>query len=84
MNNEQSKRLADILNAMEDGIFIVRQDYTVEFMNTTMIRIFGEGTGRKCWEVVSKENVLCPWCRADSVFTGKVRDIKAFDNTDGF
>jgi PAS domain S-box-containing protein len=69
MNNEQSKRLADILNAMEDGIFIVRQDYTVEFMNTTMIRIFGEGTGRKCWEVVSKENVLCPWCRADSVFT---------------
>ncbi len=59
----------EILNAMEDGIYITSEDYTVEFMNKTMIQHFGEGVGKKCYEVVNGSEVMCPWCRAQEVFT---------------
>ncbi len=58
----------DILNAMEDGIYITRQDYTVEFMNKAMIEHFGPGVGKKCYEVINASEVMCPWCRAREVF----------------
>ncbi|MBU4001232.1 MAG: PAS domain S-box protein, partial [Proteobacteria bacterium] len=61
-------QLNNILNAMEDGIYIVRHDYTVEFMNRAMIEKFGDGTGKKCFEVINNGVSICPWCRAKEVF----------------
>jgi PAS domain S-box-containing protein len=58
----------EILNAMEDGIYITRADHTVEFMNQAMIRQFGPGIGKKCYEVVNDSEVMCPWCQAKEVF----------------
>lgn len=69
MSDQSPKYLERILDAMEDGIYIVRDDYTVEFMNRAMIDMFGEGMGKKCYEVVNASAVLCPWCRAKKVFT---------------
>ena len=61
-------QLINILNAMEDGIYIVRNDYTIEFMNRAMIERFGDGTGKKCHEVIGDNDATCPWCRAREVF----------------
>jgi two-component system NtrC family sensor kinase len=69
MTDQGPEYLQHILDAMEDGIYIVRNDYTVEFMNRAMIEMFGEGAGKKCYEVVNASEVLCPWCRAKDVFT---------------
>jgi two-component system NtrC family sensor kinase len=63
-----SDQLKNILDAMEDGIYIVRHDYTVEFMNRAMIEKFGDGTGKKCFEVINSSSSICPWCRAREVF----------------
>jgi PAS domain-containing protein len=60
--------LANVLDAMEDGIYITREDHTVEFMNQAMIAMFGKGVGRKCYEVVNATDVMCPWCQAKEVF----------------
>ncbi len=68
MNQYDSIQFQEILNAIEDGIYITREDYTVEFMNKAMIEHFGEGVGRKCYEVVNASEVMCPWCRAQEVF----------------
>jgi two-component system NtrC family sensor kinase len=68
MTDQGPKYLEHILDAMEDGIYIIRNDYTVEFMNQAMIDMFGEGVGKKCYEVVNASEVLCPWCRAKDVF----------------
>ena len=68
MDCKSALNLVDVLNAMEDGIYITGEDYTVEFMNTAMIRMFGEGTGKKCYEVVNQSEVMCPWCQARQVF----------------
>jgi two-component system NtrC family sensor kinase len=66
----ESKDLLAVLDAMSDGIYIVRHDYTVEYMNRVMIERFGEGVGKKCYEVINQSEVLCPWCRAEEVFVG--------------
>jgi PAS domain S-box-containing protein len=68
MTAVESKDLLAVLDAMNDGIYIVRHDYTVEYMNRAMIERFGDGVGQKCYQVVNQTEVLCPWCRAEEVF----------------
>jgi len=68
MDSNETINFTDILNAMEDGIYITRQDSTVEFMNQAMVDHFGPGVGKKCYEVVNASEVMCPWCRAREVF----------------
>ena len=60
----------DIFDAVEDGIYITGEDYTVKFMNKAMIERFGEGVGRKCFEVFNTSEAMCPWCRAKEVLDG--------------
>ena len=66
--NNDTNQLTNILNAMEDGIYIVRQDHKIEFMNRAMIEKFCDGIGRKCHEVINNSPEICPWCRAKEVF----------------
>jgi PAS domain S-box-containing protein len=68
MATVESQNLLAVLDAMTDGIYIIRHDYTVEYMNRAMIERFGRGVGKKCYEVINRTEVLCPWCRADKVF----------------
>ncbi|MBR9981470.1 MAG: PAS domain S-box protein [Desulfatitalea sp.] len=68
MNSDKAINLYDILNAMEDGIYITREDHTVEFMNHAMVKQFGPGVGKPCYQVVNQSEVMCPWCRAKEVF----------------
>jgi PAS domain S-box-containing protein len=68
MKNANGINLYDILDAMEDGIYITREDHTVEFMNKAMVNQFGQGIGKKCYEVVNDSEVMCPWCQAKQVF----------------
>ncbi len=60
-----------VLNAIEDGIYIINQDYTVEYMNKAMVKLFGEGVGRKCYRLINCSNRTCSWCRAYETFSGK-------------
>ena len=71
MTNEESQRLISILDAIEDGIYIIDADYTLEFMNKAMVRDFGEGIGKKCHQVINNSDEICPWCRAKEVFEGE-------------
>ncbi len=68
MDVTQAHGLTSVLDAMADGIYIVNDDYVVEFMNKAMIRVFGDGVGKKCHEVINHTAAPCPWCRATEVF----------------
>jgi two-component system NtrC family sensor kinase len=68
MDVTQAHGLTSVLDAMADGIYIVNDDYVVEFMNKAMIRVFGDGVGKKCHEVINHTAAPCPWCRAKEVF----------------
>lgn len=71
MTNKEGWRLISILDAIEEGIYIIDTDYTLEFMNKAMVRDFGEGIGKKCYQVISNRDSICPWCRAKEVFNGE-------------
>jgi PAS domain S-box-containing protein len=70
MIDQEIHRFAPILDALIDGIYVVDEDLNIEYMNQAMIREFGEGTGKKCYQVLHREDELCPWCRAEEVFAG--------------
>ena len=42
-----------ILEAFDDGIYVMNQDLVVEYMNSAMIAQFGEGVGKKCHELIN-------------------------------
>ena len=71
MENIGSHSLASILDAMEDSVYIINEDYIVEFMNKTMVKEFGEYKGEKCYKALNEFERLCPWCRAKEVFAGE-------------
>ncbi len=60
-----------ILEAFEDGIYVMNQDLVVEYMNSAMIAQFGEGIGEKCHYVINQTDEKCPWCRSEEVFKGQ-------------
>ena len=65
------KMTTSILEAFEDGIYVMNQDLTVEYMNSAMIAEFGDGVGWKCHELLNQTAEKCPWCRSDEIFEGK-------------
>ncbi|MBF0230508.1 MAG: PAS domain S-box protein [Desulfamplus sp.] len=68
MTDIKSSRLVEAIKAIEDGIYIIDHNYTVEYMNSAMIKIFGDGVGKKCYEVINNGNGICSWCRFQEVF----------------
>ncbi len=60
-----------ILEAFDDGIYVMNQDLVVEYMNSAMIAQFGDGIGDKCYRVVNQSDEKCSWCRSDEIFKGQ-------------
>ena len=60
-----------ILEAFDDGIYVMNQDMVLEYMNSAMIAQFGDGIGKKCHQLINQTDEKCPWCRSDEVFAGK-------------
>ena len=67
-----------ILEAFEDGIYVMNRDLVVEYMNKAMIAEFGEGVGKKCHQLINQSEENCPWCASDEVFAGKTVSREVF------
>ena len=61
----------NILNSMEDGIYIVDKNYDIEYINPSLIKEFGQFEGMKCFKYLHDLNDICPWCKNQEVFEGK-------------
>jgi PAS domain S-box-containing protein len=83
-------RLVSILNAMTDGVYIVNQNYAIEYANPAMQREFGPFEGRKCHEYLAGEREPCSWCTWPKILAGKTiriewmcpRNGKIYDSID--
>ncbi|MBI5745750.1 MAG: EAL domain-containing protein [Nitrospirae bacterium] len=64
-------KLINILESMEDGVYIVNQAYDIEYINPVIEREFGPVEGRKCYEYFHDRDEVCPWCKNQKVFAGK-------------
>jgi len=70
MDNERN-RITSTFETIADGIYIIDNDYNVEYMNDVMIEDYGQGVGRKCYQLFHGLEAACPWCRTEDVFSGK-------------
>lgn len=66
--SDHTPRLLDALDAFEDGIYIVSEDFTVEYMNRFMKDLFGDGVGKKCHKVLLNYETPCGWCNYREIF----------------
>ena len=83
MIDSESKEFTSIFDAMVDGVYLVDDDFNVEYMNEVMVKSFGQVTGRKCYQIIHGRGEMCTWCRAKEVFAGKTvrweQDIQKLD-----
>ena len=67
----ERNKLKNIMDTMEEGVFIVNKQYDVEYVNPAIIREFGPTDGRKCYEYFHDRTEVCPWCKNQEIFDGK-------------
>lgn len=67
----ERNNLRNILNSMDDGVYIVNAECDVEYVNTVLKDQFGEIRGRKCFNYFHDKNEVCSWCKNDEVLQGK-------------
>ena len=67
----ERNNLRNILNSMDDGVYIVNAEYEIEYVNTILKNHFGETRGRKCFNYFYDTNEVCVWCKNDVVFQGE-------------
>ena len=67
----ERNKLINILNSMEDGIYIVNQQYDIEYVNPVLKNDFGPFEGIKCYAYFHDRTEVCPWCKNQEVFAGK-------------
>jgi PAS domain-containing protein len=53
VRGERDKMLS-ILDGMADGVMITGPDYRIRFMNSSLVKDFGKGTGATCYEHMHK------------------------------
>ena len=61
----------NILDSMEDGVYIVDQSYDIQYVNPALKKEFGPLEGRKCYECFHDRKEICTWCKNKEVFAGK-------------
>ena len=71
MLDMERKNLTTIFEAMVDAVYIVDKDFNVEHMNDVMIKNFGRGIGKKCFQVIHGKDEVCTWCKAKEVLAGE-------------
>jgi PAS domain S-box-containing protein len=70
MIHPETEKITSIFEAMVDGIYIINERFTVDYMNEVMAKDFGQGIGKKCYRNIYERGNACPWCRAKDVFEG--------------
>jgi len=65
-------KLINILNSIEDGVYIVDSNYNIEYVNPILIKEFGRSEGKKCYKYFDDLEEVCPFCRNQEVFKGKI------------
>lgn len=68
---EERDKLFGILERMRDGVLIIGHDYKIRFMNSSMTKTFGEGTGSYCYHHLHQFHSPCQQiCQLPTVING--------------
>jgi len=48
-----------LFDIMTDMIFLIREDFVIEYMNPSAVKLFGDQSGNKCYKGLHKSNKPC-------------------------
>lgn len=68
---EERERLFYLLNQMPAFVYLRDPDHIIRFANSRFKELFGETTGRRCFELRERRDSPCPECPAEIVFQTK-------------
>ena len=71
MIDEKSKDLVSFFESVIDRVYVINENFVVEYMSASMIEQFGYGVGKKCHQLLHNSEEVCSWCRAKEVFAGQ-------------
>lgn len=71
MLRSERDNLVNILDSMDDGVYIVNQQYDIEYVNLSLKKGFGPFEGIKCYKYFHNRKEVCPWCKNEDVFAGE-------------
>jgi PAS domain S-box-containing protein len=63
-------RLRRILDAMQDGVYMVGRDWRLQYINPALLVRGGPVNGRKCYEYFHGRSEPCPDCANPKAFAG--------------
>lgn len=64
---DERNKLLNIIDSMADGILITGPDFKIRFMNSAMVKRFGDGTGLPCYQHMHKLDAPCGHCMIPEV-----------------
>jgi len=67
----ERNKLKSILETMNNGVYIVNQNYDIQYINPALEKEFGPANGQKCHEYFHDLPEVCSWCKNQEVFAGK-------------
>jgi len=67
----EKDKFINVLNTMNDGVYICNQSYDVVYVNPVLEREFGQYQGCKCYKYFHDRSEVCPWCPNQEVWAGK-------------
>ena len=73
-------KLKNILDTMSDGVYIVDQNFEIEYTNPALEREFGRVAGRRCYQYLHNLAETCPWCVMEKVLQGEVNKSERSSN----
>ena len=76
-------RLLDILDALPAYVFLQARDYSIPFWNRRFAEIFGDPTGRACYEVFYRRTEPCDPCLTQRVFDTREPMASGLTRADG-
>lgn len=68
---QERNQLINILDSLEDGIYIVNQQHDIQYVNPVLQKEFGPPDGKKCYQYFHDITKPCSWCKNKKVFAGE-------------
>jgi PAS domain S-box-containing protein len=66
----ERKNLRNILNSMEDGVYIINRNYEITFINPIVEKEFGILQNTKCYEYFLEKIEPCEDCKLEQILKG--------------
>ncbi len=64
------QEIINILNFMEDFVYIINQQYIIEYANPSLTNKLGDFQNKKCYEYFDTRSEKCPECKMPEILKG--------------